>query len=67
MRLGKIIREADCLFEFSRSLVSLYPWCSAGWFQRRAATSFYKTIMRYGIERVKAPDDFAVEWSSEGG
>jgi len=45
---------------------SLYPWCSAGWFQRRATTSFYKTIMRFGIERLKVPDDFEVEWSPEG-
>ncbi len=40
---------------------SLYPWCSAGWLQNRAATSFYKVIMRFGIERLKVPDDFAVE------
>jgi len=40
---------------------SLYPWCSAGWFQRRATTSFYKTIMRFGIERLEVPDDFEVE------
>ncbi len=46
---------------------SLYPWCSASWFQRGAATSFYKTIMGYGIERLKVPDDFGVEWSPEGG
>ena len=46
---------------------SLYPWCSAGWFQRRAPTSFYKTIMTYGIERLRVPDDFAVEWSPDTG
>jgi len=44
---------------------SLYPWCSAGWFQRRATTSFYKTIMKFGIERLKLPDDFDVEWTSD--
>jgi len=44
---------------------SLYPWCSAGWFQNRAAKSFYKTIMRFGIERLRVPDDFAVEWSPD--
>jgi len=44
---------------------SLYPWCSAGWFERRATTSFYKTIMRFGIERLKVPDDFEVEWSPD--
>jgi putative transposase len=41
---------------------SLYPWCSAGWFQRRATTPFYKTIMEFGIERLKLPDGFEVEW-----
>jgi len=46
---------------------SLYPWCSAGWLQRRAPTSFYKTIMRFGIERTKTPDDFEVAWSPETG
>jgi putative transposase len=45
---------------------SLYPWCSAGWFQRRATTSFYKTIMQFGIERLKLPDDFEVDWSADG-
>ena len=42
-----------------------YPWCSASWFQRRAATSFYTTIMKFGIERLKLPDDFKVEWSPD--
>jgi putative transposase len=46
---------------------SLYPWCSAGWFERGANASFYKTIMRFGIERLKVPDDFEVEWLPEGG
>jgi putative transposase len=45
--------------------LSLYPWCSAGWFQREASTSFYKTIMRFGIESLQIPDDFEVDWSSE--
>jgi len=44
---------------------SQYPWCSAGWFQRRASASFYKTIMKFGIERLSLPDDFEVEWSAE--
>jgi putative transposase len=46
---------------------SLYPWCSAGWFQRRATASFYKTIMRFGIERLRVPDDFVVGWSPAEG
>jgi putative transposase len=41
---------------------SLYPWCSAGWFQRRASAAFYKSIMRFGTGRVKVPDDFEVLW-----
>jgi len=40
---------------------SLYPWCSAGWFQRRAATSFYKRIMAMKIDRVKVEDDFEIK------
>jgi len=46
---------------------SLYPWCSAGWLQRKARASFYKTIMQFGIERLKVPDDFEVLWSADGG
>jgi putative transposase len=44
---------------------SLYPWCSAGWFQREATTSFYKTIMNFGIESLKVPDEFEVEWAPD--
>jgi REP-associated tyrosine transposase len=40
---------------------SLYPWCSAGWFQRRATGSFYKRIMALKIDRVKVADDFEVD------
>jgi hypothetical protein len=44
---------------------SLYSCCSAGWFQRRATTSFHTMIMKFGTERVKVPDDFEVEWSGD--
>ncbi|HUI42331.1 MAG TPA: hypothetical protein VL523_10215 [Terriglobia bacterium] len=40
---------------------SLYPWCSAGWFQRRAPTSFYKRIMAMEIDKVNVEDDFEVQ------
>ncbi|MGH9453337.1 MAG: transposase [Terriglobia bacterium] len=40
---------------------SLYPWCSAGWFERRASTSFYRRIMEMKIERVNIEDDFGVD------
>jgi putative transposase len=39
---------------------SLYPWCSAGWFQRRAPNALYKRVMGMKIDRVKAVDDFEV-------
>lgn len=39
---------------------SLYPWCSAGWFQRRAAVAFYKTVMEMKVDRVRVRDDFSV-------
>jgi putative transposase len=37
-----------------------YPWCSAGWFRRRAARSFYRTVMEFPVDRVIVPDDFGV-------
>jgi len=40
---------------------SLYPWCSARWFERQAATSFYKRIMAMKIDRVKVEDEFDVK------
>jgi len=39
---------------------SLYPWCSAGWFQRKADTSLYKTVMGMKIDQVKVVDDYTV-------
>jgi hypothetical protein len=40
---------------------SLYPWCSAGWFQRRAPGSFYERMMQMKIDRVQVQDEFAVD------
>jgi putative transposase len=40
---------------------SLYASCSAGWFERRAETSFYKRIMTLKIDRVKMDDEFEVD------
>ncbi|HMD96606.1 MAG TPA: hypothetical protein VKM93_04640 [Terriglobia bacterium] len=39
---------------------SLYPWCSAGWFQRLAPTSFFMTVMGMKVDRVQVADDYAV-------
>jgi len=44
---------------------SQYPWCSAGWFQRRATTAFYKTIMSFKSDRIDVSDNFTVEWSPD--
>jgi len=44
-------------------VASHYPWCSAGWFQRRATTSFYETVMAMKVDRIQVSDDFAVESS----
>jgi putative transposase len=43
---------------------SLYPWCSAGWFQRRATRSFYQRIMAMKIDRVNVEDSFEVDPAS---
>jgi putative transposase len=47
-------------------VASLYPWCSAGWFERRAETSFFKTVMGFKSDRVTVPDDYEVEWHPDG-
>ena len=39
---------------------SLYPWCSAGWLERKAEPAFRKRILSVKWDRVKVPDDFEV-------
>ena len=39
---------------------SAYPWCSAGWFERRAEQEFYRTVRSFPIDRLEIPDDFEV-------
>jgi putative transposase len=41
-------------------LGSNYPWCSAGWFERKAAPSFLKLITSFPIDRVAVVDPFEV-------
>ena len=38
-----------------------YRWCSAAWFERRASTAFFKTVVSFRWDRVKVPDDFTVD------
>jgi len=40
---------------------TLYPWCSAGWFEREAERPFYQTVMRIRSDRVKVIDEFVVD------
>jgi putative transposase len=49
VRHGLVPEQAQC------------PWCSAGWFERRADKSFYRTVMSFRSDRITAPDDFAVD------
>jgi len=43
------------------STPSLYPWCSAAWFKRKATPAFFKTIMTFPNDKLEIPDDFPVE------
>ncbi len=45
---------------------SRYPWCSAGWFERRASKSLYRRIMEFKPMRLQIPDDFEVNSSVLG-
>lgn len=40
---------------------SLYPWCSAGWFQLKSDAAFFKTVMGMKVDRVQVMDDFNVD------
>ena len=41
-------------------LASNYLWCSAGWFERKAAPSFRKMIASFPTDRVTVSDPFEV-------
>jgi putative transposase len=42
----------------------LYPWCSAGWFERVASPAQVKTVLGFRVDRIKVYDDFdpCAEW-----
>jgi len=44
---------------------SAYPWCSAGWFERRAEQEFYRTVRSFPIDRLEIPDDFEVTFTPQ--
>jgi putative transposase len=39
---------------------SLYPWCSAGWFESTASSAQVKTIYSFDFEKVKVEDAYEV-------
>jgi len=39
---------------------TLYAWCSAGWFLRKASLAFYRTVTKFPCDRVSVRDDFVV-------
>jgi putative transposase len=39
---------------------SNYPWCSAGWFERKASPAFQKTVYAFPCDRISVPDPFEV-------
>ncbi len=41
-------------------VASQYPWCSAGWFERKADPAFFKTVMNFPYDKLEIPDDFDV-------
>jgi len=47
-------------------VASRYPWCSAGWFERRAPKPLYRRVMEFRPTRLQVPDDFEVDSSALG-
>jgi putative transposase len=45
-------------------VASLYPWCSAAWFERTATPAQVKTVYAFPIDRVNVFDEYTVtdEW-----
>jgi putative transposase len=39
-------------------LASQYPWCSAGWFERKASPAKVRSIYRFRTDRVSVADDY---------
>lgn len=41
-------------------VASQYPWCSAGWFERKSERSFYQVVSAFKTDAVDIPDDIKV-------
>jgi putative transposase len=48
-------------------LASLYPWCSARWFERSVTPATVKTIYSFKTERLRVLDDFVPDdsWATD--
>jgi putative transposase len=40
---------------------AVYPWCSAGWFERTAGKAMVQSIYRFKTASVRVPDEYEVE------
>ena len=45
---------------------TMYPWCSAAWFEKHAEPSKRKVIESFPIDRVKVFDEYAPVWAERG-
>jgi hypothetical protein len=61
------LRLSECGASPAGSRTVTLPMVFRGLVGAEATASFYKTIMRFGIERLKIPDEFQVLWSPEEG
>ncbi len=43
------------------TVASVYPWCSASWFERTANRAFYRTVVSFTGEGIRVRDDFNVD------
>ncbi len=42
-------------------LAAQYPWCSAGWFERTADTSYHRRVYAMKIDQVSVPDGYLID------
>ncbi len=42
-----------------------YPWCSAGWFERKAERAFYQNVINHPSSKIDVRDDYKVSLAKE--
>jgi putative transposase len=45
---------------------SEYPWCSASWLEQKADRSFVRMVSSFPCDKLKIPDDYAVDLDGWG-